>query len=204
MAHQLTLDVRLSDAACFENFVAVGNQELVETLQSLTRDAREKEMSAVYCAPPDVVEPVASLADLATHQIICIDDAHTMIGDAQGENLLFNLYEALREQDATLALAAAQPLDGLSFKLADLKSRLQAGLVYRVNPLNDEMKAQAVRLRAQNRGFKMSDEVVQYVLQRYPRDMSSLFKLLDRIDVLSLERQRRVTIPFLRELDRQG
>jgi DnaA family protein len=47
----------------------------------------------------------------------------------------------------------------------------------------------------------MPEDVVQYILSRYPRDMRSLFDLLDRIDRASLTHQRRVTIPFLRELE---
>jgi len=61
-----------------------------------------------------------------------------------------------------------------------------------------------VRLRARNRGFEMPEDVVQYILSRYPRDMRSLFDLLDRIDRASLTHQRRVTIPFLRELEAMG
>ena len=50
----------------------------------------------------------------------------------------------------------------------------------------------------------MPEEVVQYILGRYPRDMHSLFDLLDRIDRASLAQQRRVTIPFLRRLEEEG
>jgi len=47
----------------------------------------------------------------------------------------------------------------------------------------------------------MPEEVVQYILSRYPRDLRSLFDLLERIDRASLVQQRRVTIPFLRRLE---
>jgi DnaA family protein len=47
----------------------------------------------------------------------------------------------------------------------------------------------------------LSSEVADYVLRRYPRDTHALFALLDQIDEASLTAQRRITIPFLQELD---
>jgi DnaA family protein len=42
--------------------------------------------------------------------------------------------------------------------------------------------------------------VVEYLLRRCPRDMDSLFNLLNQLDHASLVAQRRLTIPFIREL----
>jgi DnaA family protein len=59
-------------------------------------------------------------------------------------------------------------------------------------------------LRAHNRGLDLPPDVGRYILQRYPRDLVSLFALLDRIDAASLARQRRITIPFLREFETEA
>jgi DnaA family protein len=49
--------------------------------------------------------------------------------------------------------------------------------------------------------LEIGDEAVRYILNQYPRDMHSLFTLLERIDDASLTQKRRVTIPFLRSLE---
>ena len=85
--------------------------------------------------------------------------------------------------------------------MRDLSSRLGAGLVYQLVVLDDSGKLQALKQRAQHRGFALGDDVGRYVLERYPRDTAALFGLLDRIDRASLVHQRRVTIPFLRSLE---
>jgi DnaA-homolog protein len=36
-------------------------------------------------------------------------------------------------------------------------------------------------------------------LKRMPRDLRSLFEILDQLDEASLEAQRRLTIPFIRD-----
>jgi DnaA family protein len=117
---------------------------------------------------------------------------------------LFTLTERLRAAGGTLISAADSPPARLGLRLPDLTSRLAWGTVYALEPLSDAEKLEAIRLRAHNRGFEMPEEVVQYILSRYPRDLRSLFDLLERIDRASLVQQRRVTIPFLRRLEEAG
>jgi DnaA family protein len=57
-----------------------------------------------------------------------------------------------------------------------------------------------LQLRARQRGFELPDDVAHYLLRRAPRDPASLFALLDRLDYASLAAQRKLTIPFVREL----
>jgi DnaA family protein len=57
-----------------------------------------------------------------------------------------------------------------------------------------------LRLRASRRGLDLSDEAAVYLLHRVPRDLHSLFGVLDQLDDASLAAQRRLTIPFLREV----
>ncbi|MBT8419222.1 MAG: DnaA regulatory inactivator Hda, partial [Gammaproteobacteria bacterium] len=58
----------------------------------------------------------------------------------------------------------------------------------------------ALKYRAKERGFTLSDEVVAFLLRRCHRDMHSLFVLLDTIDEATLTEKRLATIPFVREL----
>jgi DnaA family protein len=90
----------------------------------------------------------------------------------------------------------------LAIALPDLRSRLLGWfMVFALKPLDDTGKLEALHRRAHNRGLEIADEVVQYVLKRYPRDMHALFDLIEKIDSASLAQQRRITIPFLRSLD---
>ena len=42
--------------------------------------------------------------------------------------------------------------------------------------------------------------VARFVLSHCGRDLHQLMSLLDRMDVQSLKQQRRITLPFVREL----
>jgi DnaA family protein len=46
----------------------------------------------------------------------------------------------------------------------------------------------------------MSVEIASFLLQRTPRDIHFLTLLIERLDQASLAAQRRLTIPFVREI----
>ena len=143
----------------------------------------------------------ALLEDVEQAALVCVDDVHAIAGDAAWETALFALYEHLRVQGGMLIVAAQASPNASGFKLADLSTRLAAGLVYQLQPLSDAEKISALRLRAQRCGLTMNEEVANYLLTRFPRDTHSLFALLDKLDVATLAAQRRLTIPFLRGLE---
>lgn len=87
----------------------------------------------------------------------------------------------------------------LALDLPDLKSRLGWGIVWQLKELNDMDKIKALQLRAERRGFHLPFEVGGYLIQRCPRDMHSLFALFDKLDQASLSKQRKLTIPFVRQ-----
>jgi DnaA family protein len=68
-----------------------------------------------------------------------------------------------------------------------------------VKPLSDDERAQYLRAEAERRGMRLADEVVAYLLSHVRRDLPSLGAILERLDRLSLEQQRPVTVPLVRE-----
>ncbi|MEK7223369.1 MAG: DnaA regulatory inactivator Hda [Pseudomonadota bacterium] len=174
-------------------------------LQAACRLAQELGMAPVYVPLAEAAELSPSLLeDAEKAPLVCLDDMERIAGRADWEAALFSLTERMRTAGGLQICAARAPPARLGLRLPDLSSRLAWGAVYALQALDDAEKLEAVRLRARNRGFEMPEDVVQYILSRYPRDMHSLFDLLERIDRASLSQQRRVTIPFLRRLEETG
>ena len=65
-------------------------------------------------------------------------------------------------------------------------------------------RAAALQLRAGHRGLDLPDETALYLLRRMPRDMASLYALLDRLDLEALRAKRRLTVPFVRDVLNAG
>lgn len=98
-----------------------------------------------------------------------------------------------------LVSAETSPLH-IQLQLADLKSRLSSGVTYQLHLMNDEEKIEALKLRAHCRGLELNQAVAQFLLNHCPRNMRQLFETLEKLDHASLAEQRRLTIPFVKQI----
>ena len=57
-----------------------------------------------------------------------------------------------------------------------------------------------VRHEADARGVFLGDEVMDFMLNRFSRDLGSLMQLLDQLDAYALRTQRAITIPLLKAM----
>ena len=154
----------------------------------------------MYLPLAEVVEYGPALLDnLEQCELVCLDDLDAVAGRSDWEEALFHLFNRLRDSGRRLLLAASSSPRELPVQLADLQSRLTLALVFQLQSLSDEDKLRALQLRASRRGLHLSDEVGRFILTRGERSMSALFDLLERLDQASLQAQRKLTIPFLKE-----
>ena len=139
----------------------------------------------------------SSLEDLS---LVCLDDVDELAGRDDWELALFDLFNRLKDTETPLVMSAGCSSKGSLLRLPDLKSRLSWGLCYHLQPLDDHENMAALKLRAQERGFELTDQVVEYLIKRVERDTRNLFLWLDRLDRHSLEAQRKLTVEFVREI----
>lgn len=139
------------------------------------------------------------LDNLEQYELVCLDDLDAIAGKADWEEALFHLFNRLRDAGRRLLLAASASPRELGIQLPDLQSRLCLSLVFQLQELSDEDKLRALQLRASRRGLHLTDEVGRFILTRGARSMSALFELLEQLDQASLQAQRKLTIPFLKE-----
>ena len=82
----------------------------------------------------------------------------------------------------------------------DLRTRLGWGPVHAVRPLAESDTRSALRQEARRRGIVLGDEVLDYILARFARDLASLMQLLHRLDGFALAEKRAVTVPLLKRM----
>jgi DnaA family protein len=140
------------------------------------------------------------LEGLEGYALVCLDDLERIAGKADWERAIFNLFNLLRENGGQLIVAADRPPAGLPLELPDLASRLTWGPCYHLIPLDDDERLELLLASAERRGMSMSAETASFLLQRTPRDIHFLTLLIDRLDSASLAAQRRLTIPFVRDI----
>jgi DnaA family protein len=143
--------------------------------------------------------PPAALAGFENCRVLCLDDVDAIAGDLEWEQALFSLFNEAAELGTRLIFAARAAPRGIDWSLEDWRSRAAACVVYQLRDLDDAGRLEALRLRAAQRGLQLPAETADYLLRRMPRDLPSLFEILDHLDEASLVAQRRLTVPFIRD-----
>lgn len=167
-------------------------------LQAMCASASPTQLAAYL--PLRDVAPLGGeiLAGYGQFSLVCLDDAEAVAADAGWERALFRLHQELDEQGGRLVMSGAAPPAALPFKLADLASRLNGGVVLTLQALDEQEQLAALQLRAQLRGCELPEETGQFLLRRLPRNMTALCNFLDELDQASLVAQRRLTVPFVK------
>ncbi len=143
---------------------------------------------------------VEVLEGLETIDLICLDDVQLIANDLKWQQAVFDLYNRVFEQNKKIIITGDKSVNQLGLSLADLGSRLSWGLVEQLKPICDEEKLTAIQFRAQQRGLLLSEDVARFLMTRLSREMNSLLAALDKLDKASIREQRKITIPFIKQV----
>ncbi len=182
------------------SFVYLWGEKSAGKSHLLLAASEQAGLRALYLPLADLVQSASPevLDSLEQLDLLCIDDLDAIAELADWQEAVFHCFNRLQLVGCKLLVSAQQNPASLGLTLADLRSRMATALVYQLDSLNDEDKRQALILQAQSRGLQLSDDVANYLMRHYSRDMSSLIDLLLELDKASMAAQRRLTIPFVR------
>jgi DnaA-homolog protein len=223
---QIPLEVRLPDRAVFASFLPARNAQALEHLQRLAAGARSALswvcgpagsgkthlLQALCAAAAEHMRagyvPLAELAPLGVGvleglpqlECLALDDIDRVAGQPHWERALFGLLRELEDAGGRLVLAARPPPALIEWVLPDLGSRCAAAAVFQLRVLDEDEQYAALQLRARLRGLELPQDTWRWLRRRFPRDMRSLYELLDTLDEAALAAQRRLTVPFIREV----
>jgi len=149
-------------------------------------------------------DQAAAIRGVAGSELLALDDLQAIAGQREAEHALFDLYNRARAEGSALLFAADATPAALGIVLPDLRSRLGACTHYALKPLDDAQRREVLKSQAAARGIQLDEPVLDWLFSRYARDLGALLDLLDKLDRASLAAQRRITVPFLRDLLRDG
>lgn len=227
MSVQLPLGLQLRDSARFDNFLPGPNAGAVAAaracagggepallfvwgaagsgrshlLQASCHHAAEAGMPVAF-VPLDGEAALAPamLQGLEQADLVCIDDLDRVAGNPDWERALFGLVNGVLEKQGRLLVSATAPPAECGLELADLQSRLCLSAVFQLQRLDDGQKLSVLQAHARARGMELGEEAGRYLLRHARRDMPALLAVLERLDRESLAAQRRLTVPFVRDV----
>lgn len=224
---QVPLQFEFQSNQTFASFFSGNNAEIIGQLQALAGDSREQQIfiwgdsgsgkshllqacgqqakvlgkDLFYLAfAKDKLPDPAMLEGLEDMELVCLDDVQHIAGNGAWQQALFNFYNLHRQNNHHLLLAADCPPKYLPFELPDLKTRMSWGLTLKIQPLRDDQLIQALTHKARFLGFDIPPTVGRFLLNHYVHDLPALWLLLEKIDHATLAAQRKLTIPFLKQI----
>ncbi|MEO8080695.1 MAG: DnaA regulatory inactivator Hda [Caldimonas sp.] len=162
-------------------------------LNAVIRRARDLGQRAAYFAAARPAPwPQEEPADW-----LILDDCDAF--DAAQQQAAFSLFVDATGRSAGILAAGKLPPVDMAVR-EDLRTRLGWGHVFALLPLGEAETRAALRREADHRGTFLSDEVMDYLLTRFARDLKHLMAQLDRLDAFSLATKRAITVPLLKQM----
>lgn len=222
---QMALDIGMAPVPTLANFVAAGNEGALEHLRLwagnplrspvptfLWGDSGSGKTHLLRAVREALREHGARVGwmDAGTLQpdefddaweAVLLDDAHlyTAAQQAAAFNWFVNAQTPAQGRARWVLAAADRPPADLQLR-EDLRTRLGWGHVFHLVALGEAERRSVLRRAADERGVFLGDEVMDFMLNRFSRDLSSLMMLLDQLDGYALRTQRAITIPLIKSM----
>ncbi|MFZ2736742.1 MAG: DnaA regulatory inactivator Hda [Burkholderiaceae bacterium] len=116
--------------------------------------------------------------------------------DASQQHTAFNWFVNAQTQACWVLAAGGVPPADLALR-EDLRTRLAWGPVFALLCPSETERRAVLSQAARERGLRLSNEVIDFMLNRFSRDLGSLMQLLEQLDQYALQTQRAITIPLI-------
>ena len=223
---QIALPLSLDRQFSFENFISERAGLVVDSLKSLILGqgeiqlglwggacsgkthllnacayfARQQQISLHLYDARQLAEGDAGDFEGFSHcDVLAIDNLDSIAGDSEWEQRFYQTINNCRQGNFRFIFSLSLNPQYLDCHLADFRSRLCWGLLLQLPDSNEDDIRHIMRRRAHMLGMELSSEVISYLLNHHSRNLSSQMEILRRLDGVSLMRQRRVTIPLVKQ-----
>ena len=134
---------------------------------------------------------------IKTKNNIAIDDV--LISTSEEE--LFHIINHCKLFNLKLYLTSSINLNNYNFKLNDLYSRLRSFYYLNIKMPDDQMcKMFMTKLFSEKQIIIKNKEIFDYIFNRVERSYIEIYFFVEKIDKLSLEKKRQLTIPLIKEI----
>jgi chromosomal replication initiation ATPase DnaA len=141
---------------------------------------------AVFLDPAEIE---AWVEDAPLDHPVVIDDADVGLD----EHGLFHLINAARAARTCILLTSRRFPSAWGVRLPDLASRLQAAATVEILEPDDHLLAAVITKLFADRQVEVDPHVVQFLVRRIERSLSTAIDVVDRLDRAALEQKTRIT-----------
>lgn len=163
---------------------------------ALVTDMATKNFWAYYDCKEINQTDVARFFDaLIEIDTLVLDHVDRWLLNQEVERVMFSWWK--RRAGGLCLVSRQSPRAPNMFSLPDLQSRAVASLIFEIGGFDDTQCDQLFRRQIFEKDLMLSDEVIQFLQPRLPRNPGRIVQLITDIDKASLREQRKITVPWL-------
>ena len=157
----------------------------------------EKNSKCIFISMKDNKSEV--LKDLDNFSHIFIDSFNECFENKISEIDLFNLYNSSKDNSSKLILRE-NSLTQKNILLPDLKSRINSNIELVMPKLTDKDKKHIIEIELIKRGLSIKEKNLDFIMNHSSRNLETLQTLVNKLDKLTMERKKNISIPLIKEL----
>ena len=123
------------------------------------------------------------------------------IEDFKDEEKIFHIINHCSLNNLSLLISSSLHINDLKFNLKDLKSRINSFTYLKIYKPDDDMLLNILtKLFIEKQFIINSHDVFNYIIKNANRSYEDIFNIVKKLDTLSIEKKRQLTIPLIKEI----
>ena len=138
-----------------------------------------------------------------SNNFIINDNKNILIDDfiLYNEEKIFHIVNNCILNNSKILITSCNKINEIKFRYNDLSSRLKTFSKLEINQPDDEMLITILtKLLIDKQFIIRSNDIFEYILRRVNRSYHGVNEIVTKLDVLSLEKKRQLTIPLIKEI----
>jgi DnaA-homolog protein len=218
---QLTLDMGMEPTPSFQNYLVGPNTAALAHLQLWVQSATRSPVPTYLWGEPGCGKShllraaqshmaqagaLVGWLDASLHEppefnpawaAVLLDDVHAY--NPVQQHAAFKWFIEAQTHQRWVLASGSLPVADLALR-DDLRTRLGWGHVFGLQLLSEAERRSVLRQQADARGIFLKDEVMDFILNRFSRDLGSLTQMLDHLDHFALAQKRPITVPLVKNM----
>ena len=116
------------------------------------------------------------------------------------EKLMYSIFNLVDQDNKYLIIISQNPINEISYKLNDLKSRSKNCLFAKIDNPDDELMFAIILKSFSDRQIQIDKKLIDYIIKRIDRSYGKIEEFIYKVDELSLKKKKPIDFKIIKEI----
>ena len=116
------------------------------------------------------------------------------------EKLMYSIFNLADQDNKFLIINSIHPINEISFKLNDLKSRSKNCLFAKIDYPDDELMFAIILKSFSDRQIQVDKKLIDFIIKRIDRSYGKIADFIYKVDELSLKKKKAIDLKIVKEI----